>query len=490
MTDCPSDIRLALFVESQLTESESAQIRHHIAACAECSEAFRAGLELHNLRLSELPETGGDGDSKELNERDGSGHSSDSTGQSSPDSTSKTGRPLQKPDSPFGSLWSTAAAGGTVFLSGVELPTTHNPGLAAKNEKNSPDDVRNDAECDSESTGHQQSDDAANRDKENPMQNLKQNGGVQDAPHVIGSEGDDGQSEFVQQRYSDTCAIRCQELILRDFGLNIPEENLCREAAALGWYTPGNGTALQDVGKLLEVHGVEVNRYDGANIFNLTSELAQGHRVIIGVDSGELWHGGLLEKFKDFIGLEQANHALLVSGIDTTDPDNVRVILTDPGSGDIAKAYPIDQFIDAWKDSNCFMVATSEPAPLDFNPEMVNFNYELGHLSTIGELPYVVFDQVFGVCMDLPPGSSLLGDQAEAMAHAVGSAAAADTLMTDLVGTSELQDAGPSQDFDANPFSMIDEDAHTQDFDDLSHADHDDDPDDDANPDDLEDFDE
>lgn len=55
---------------------------------------------------------------------------------------------------------------------------------------------------------------------------------------------------------------------------------------------------------------------------------------------------------------EQANHALVVAGIDTSDPDNIQVIITDPGTGNRQMAYPAAQFIDAWKDSDCFMVST------------------------------------------------------------------------------------------------------------------------------------
>lgn len=167
------------------------------------------------------------------------------------------------------------------------------------------------------------------------------------------------------------------------------------EASTCGWYEPGGGTSPHDVGNLLELHGVPVHRYEDATIFNLTSELAQGHKVIVGVDSGELWNAGLLEHVEDQLGLSGADHALLVSGIDTTDPERVNVILTDPGSGDIAKAYPLEQFIEAWKDSRCFMVATAEPAPLEFNPGMVNFDYALGHLATIGQLPYDDFQHLF-----------------------------------------------------------------------------------------------
>lgn len=221
------------------------------------------------------------------------------------------------------------------------------------------------------------------------------NGGFHEAPKVVGLPGEEGKSSSVQQHFEDTCAVRSQELILRDFGVQVSEDSLRNEAIGHGWYTPGGGTSAENIGNLLELHGVDVNRYENANIITLTSELAKGHKVIIGVDSGELWNHGLLEGLEDKLGFQQPDHALIVSGIDTSDPDHVKVVLTDPGSGDIAKEYPMEQFVDAWKDSNCLMVTTAQPAPA-WLPEMANFDYNLGHIESIGNLPYDEFQTHYG----------------------------------------------------------------------------------------------
>ena len=125
-------------------------------------------------------------------------------------------------------------------------------------------------------------------------------------------------SDDVRQLYSDTCAIKSQQLILQDFGLNITEDQLRHEAMMNGWYN--GGTSPADVGKLLELHGIGVSQYDNANIFNLVNELSLGHKVIVGVDSGELWEDNVMDKFFED---SQADHALIVSGVDTSDPNNI-----------------------------------------------------------------------------------------------------------------------------------------------------------------------
>jgi serine/threonine protein kinase len=197
-----------------------------------------------------------------------------------------------------------------------------------------------------------------------------------------------------QQSYADTCAIRCQEYILQQFtGMDIPENKLVNEAREHGWYTPGGGTSMQDVGNLLELHGIAVNRYTDANVFHLAHELAEGHKVIIGVESGVLWGqnstmDSMLETIHGHFGLGGgADHAVVVSGIDTTDPYHVKVIISDPGDGQAVASYPLEQFLHAWEGSHFYMVATQEPAPAHL-PEMVHFDYAAGHIDAIADVPY------------------------------------------------------------------------------------------------------
>ena len=195
-------------------------------------------------------------------------------------------------------------------------------------------------------------------------------------------------SDAVRQFYPDTCAIKAQQIILERFGISVSEEQLRLEATSQGWYTPDEGTPMGAVGELLEAYGIPVHRYMDANIFTLVSELAQGHDVIIGVDSGELWNNGFAERMEDKLIGGRPDHALLVSGLDTSDPNDIQVIVTDPGSGDYCKAYPLAQFMDAWKDSNCYMVATDHPVPHIFDAFA---DTTLDHIPGIGEIPYDEF---------------------------------------------------------------------------------------------------
>jgi len=198
-----------------------------------------------------------------------------------------------------------------------------------------------------------------------------------------------------QQSYPDTCAIRSQEYILEVMtGQEFDEDQLVQEALEKDWYTPGMGTPVEHVGKLLEHHGVPVNRYENASIFHLANELSQGHQVIVGVDASELQKNpildGLLSEALDKLGLSGANHAVVVTGIETTESGDTFVVIADPGTGEPAARYPLEQFLYAWQDSNCFLVATAETAPPEA-PGMENFDYETGHLAEIADIDWDTF---------------------------------------------------------------------------------------------------
>lgn len=171
----------------------------------------------------------------------------------------------------------------------------------------------------------------------------------------------------VNQFYNDTCAIRSQQLILRKFGIDIPQEKLMEEAAENGWYTPGQGTPGTAVGKLLAAHGVDASLYQNANLHDLHDMLAQGRQCIVMVDANELWSPDSKWHFlkEKVLGIESANHALIVTDV-IGDPDNpalAKVVVTDPGTGEVAKIYSGDQFLDAHRDSNFSIVSTDQPLP-------------------------------------------------------------------------------------------------------------------------------
>lgn len=237
---------------------------------------------------------------------------------------------------------------------------------------------------------------------------------------------------YIQQPDDHSCALRSQQIVLRDFGIDIPFDKLEQLALSNGVYSD-QGTYTYDIGKVLQIAGVDMHQVQGSTLMDLTNELAQGHRVIVSVDANELWYTDPASKLKnwfdDAIGKQGGNHALIVAGVEVNpeNPNDVKVVLTDPGAGHLRVEYPLDQFMDAWKDSKCFMAATDYPAPYQYDPEtgmevpsnfmvqqfvndfIASNGYQLspdlinmpsdyqpaftGHLDMVGEVDYASFEK-------------------------------------------------------------------------------------------------
>lgn len=148
------------------------------------------------------------------------------------------------------------------------------------------------------------------------------------------------------------CALCAQGGILEAMGHEFDIEKYRQEGQEGGWYVPGEGTYLQNIGDLLEKHGVPVNRYEYASADDLVNEVGQGHGVVAAIDTEPLWG-------------EPGGHAVWVTGIEMgPDGKPAAVICNDSGRPDGQRiAYPYDSFMEAWSRTNNTLVATREPLP-------------------------------------------------------------------------------------------------------------------------------
>lgn len=189
--------------------------------------------------------------------------------------------------------------------------------------------------------------------------------------HYIGDP--DAQTGYWQhQDLHDNCAVVAQTSIINQYlDHPISQEEATYVAYTNGWYNPGSGTPAEDVGNLFSAYDIPHHSVDHASAFDLASELQQGHRVVVGVNSSELWeeHGPMHDLWNWIIEafgfnpaqFNPADHAISVTGIDRSDPLHPKVIINDSGVPDGAgKAYPLDQFMEAWKGSDFHYVATND----------------------------------------------------------------------------------------------------------------------------------
>ena len=144
---------------------------------------------------------------------------------------------------------------------------------------------------------------------------------------VVGTPSTDT-GDWVHQTTPFTCDVVSQQMILHEYGINASEAQLTYDAASHGWLTD-SGTSPQDMAQLLELHGVPTHTNHNGSIDELTSELAQGHKVIVAVNSGELWNN--TSPTSGWFNSPGADHALVVTGLDMRDTNHPKVIVNDPG---------------------------------------------------------------------------------------------------------------------------------------------------------------
>lgn len=166
------------------------------------------------------------------------------------------------------------------------------------------------------------------------------------------------------------CAIMCEQFILHVFGIHKTLEELRILASSKDWLKE-DGVEVMDLGAIPEYYGLTVNKRAPADINDIVDALAKGHEVIVAVDGGELIGNPAEEVAEDVLAGGIADHCVVVLSIDKAAGN---VALFDPAIGVIPIVVSTEHFIDAWQDSNKYMVTikpkdmeqkTYTPHPID-----------------------------------------------------------------------------------------------------------------------------
>ena len=143
----------------------------------------------------------------------------------------------------------------------------------------------------------------------------------------------------------NVCAVLCEIFILQRHHIPYNEEQLVNTAREKGWLKP-EGTPLYCIGNLLALSGLEVKRQYDSTINDLKNALENDEDVVVGVDREKLYAD---ENDPE----DLTNHAVVVTAI-----DNDYVTIFDPYKKPDIISIPVTEFVDAWKESRCYMVRT------------------------------------------------------------------------------------------------------------------------------------
>lgn len=168
------------------------------------------------------------------------------------------------------------------------------------------------------------------------------------------------------------CAVKCELYIMRRLGISTTLYELLEASTSKEWLTDG-GTALLNIGRLLEEKGLSVHRKFDADMDDIVSSLENGLEVLVMVDGGELIEDDEQEMLEDEILGEIPDHTVVVLMVDI---EGDEIALYDPASGEMPVSVPVEKFKDAWQDSHNYMltVTTREkraahyiPSPIDLS---------------------------------------------------------------------------------------------------------------------------
>jgi hypothetical protein len=170
------------------------------------------------------------------------------------------------------------------------------------------------------------------------------------------------------QEYDDDCVEMAVADVVGELTGHQPSEEAVVKVAQLthstvhggpiytkpGKRRAGSGTSFDDEPALLAHYGIHGASTDGAGMNALEQDLAKGRKVIAGVNAEVLWREPVEDKDAD--GEPEANHAVVVTGIDTA----VGIVhLNDSGSEDGRdEQVPIDIFMRSWRSSDEQMTVT------------------------------------------------------------------------------------------------------------------------------------
>lgn len=172
---------------------------------------------------------------------------------------------------------------------------------------------------------------------------------------IIGNPQHDVQFHHYQK--GDTCATAAQEgIIHKHTGSDPGLDALKDEADKKGWTRENGKTPPDNVGNLLDAHGIPTERWkDGsATMDTLEKELAQKHDAIAGVDAGELYQQ------ESYLG---RGHAVWVTGLEKDAGGKITKVYVNDSNNPPPNEYDADHFQRAWDGSHRLMVSTRHAAP-------------------------------------------------------------------------------------------------------------------------------
>ena len=191
--------------------------------------------------------------------------------------------------------------------------------------------------------------------------------------------------------------------VLQQYGSTMSNDDLLQLVEPVNDVTDGHGNlTLEGVSRVFMMSGISANVQTHATTLDLAYELANGHQVMVEVDSSELHSNNLLNWLKDFFFGTGPDKVMIVAGLDCSDPEHPKVTLADPTSGnERVQMVDMDKFIDSWRDSGCSMLSTTVPSQQTIKM-FENAGLTELHVPKVHHLEYEDIDHAHQACQEQP----------------------------------------------------------------------------------------
>jgi len=155
------------------------------------------------------------------------------------------------------------------------------------------------------------------------------------------------------------CDIECEEYILLSMGYKVTKKSLLDEAYKNKWLKQ-KGMPIYHIGRLLEKNHLSVSRRYSSNIDEMVKLLELGNKIIAVVNATKLTMGENADS--------DPNHAVVILGVSH---ENHSIELFDPQTGNSSDHYCLDSFLQAWGDSQNFLVVANQKDKFIYDPQPI-----------------------------------------------------------------------------------------------------------------------
>lgn len=157
---------------------------------------------------------------------------------------------------------------------------------------------------------------------------------------------------------TNRCALYSQKFVIEELSPDIDEidiEEFANIAKEHGWFSEDGGTTLLNMNNMLDYYRINNEMTFNNTIEDIETCLSNGGKVIVSIDSCEIWYD---EDDNMFSPDSCSDHAVEVIGIDRSDPEHPMVILNDSGTPyGRGEMIPLEVFEGAWEDGNNQMIS-------------------------------------------------------------------------------------------------------------------------------------